>query len=122
MAGKSTFAFIATVIVSLSLLSAASAWHATFPESLIQRSNILVSRSDIAQDLSAHNAVRQQHGAANLTWSNTLASAAQQWANGCVFKHSDGSLGPYGGRRTLQNLEFKRRSFGNSREHCRRYS
>jgi len=31
-----------------------------------------------------------------LTWSNDLASKAQQWANGCVFKHSGGTLGPFG--------------------------
>ncbi len=29
--------------------------------------------------------------------SNNLAAKAQQWANGCVFKHSGGSLGPFGG-------------------------
>jgi len=59
-------------------------------------SNAPVSGSDIDQYLSAHNTVRAQHGAAALTWSDTLASAAQKWADGCVFKHSGGSLGPYG--------------------------
>lgn len=54
--------------------------------------------SDIDQYLSAHNSVRSQHGASPLTWSNTLASAAQQWADGCKFQHSGGSLGPYGGK------------------------
>jgi uncharacterized protein YkwD len=48
--------------------------------------------------LSAHNSVRAQHGAAALTWNNTLADAAQQWADGCKFVHSGGSLGPYGGK------------------------
>jgi uncharacterized protein YkwD len=47
--------------------------------------------------LSAHNSFRAQHGASPMTWSNELASKAQQWANGCVFKHSGGSLGPFGG-------------------------
>jgi len=46
--------------------------------------------------LSAHNSVRSQHGAGDLTWSNTLADAAQKWADGCKFVHSGGSLGPYG--------------------------
>jgi len=54
------------------------------------------SGSDIDQYLSAHNSVRLQHGASPLTWSSTLASAAQQWVDGCKFQHSGGSLGPYG--------------------------
>ena len=60
--------------------------------------NKLTSGSDIDQYLSAHNSIRAQHGAADLTWSDTLASAAQKWADGCAFKHSGGSLGPYGGK------------------------
>lgn len=54
------------------------------------------SSSDIQQYLSAHNTIRAQHGASALTWSDNLASKAQQWANNCVFKHSGGSLGPFG--------------------------
>ncbi|KAA1468657.1 PR-1-like protein [Dentipellis sp. KUC8613] len=54
------------------------------------------SGSDEQQYLSGHNSFRAQHGAAALTWSDELASKAQQWANGCVFKHSGGSLGPFG--------------------------
>ncbi|EKM60983.1 uncharacterized protein PHACADRAFT_247249 [Phanerochaete carnosa HHB-10118-sp] len=54
------------------------------------------SSSDIEQYLNAHNTVRAQHGAVPLTWSNELASKAQQWANGCVFQHSGGTLGPFG--------------------------
>jgi uncharacterized protein YkwD len=46
--------------------------------------------------LSAHNSFRAQHGASPLSWSDDLASKAQQWANGCDFKHSGGSLGPFG--------------------------
>lgn len=56
------------------------------------------SPGDIDQYLSAHNTVREQHGAVDLTWDDTLASAAQNWANGCKFQHSGGTLGPYGGR------------------------
>ncbi|KAI0704883.1 CAP domain-containing protein [Cytidiella melzeri] len=54
------------------------------------------SSSDIEQYLSAHNTIRAQHGASALTWSDELASKAQQWANGCIFQHSGGSLGPFG--------------------------
>lgn len=54
------------------------------------------SANDIQAYLIAHNNVRSQHGAAPLVWSNNLASKAQQWANGCQFKHSGGSLGPFG--------------------------
>ncbi|TFY68361.1 hypothetical protein EVJ58_g1061 [Rhodofomes roseus] len=54
------------------------------------------SQSDIDKYLDDHNTVRAQHGASPLTWDDTLAAAAQQWANGCVFKHSGGTLGPYG--------------------------
>lgn len=54
--------------------------------------------ADVQIYLQAHNSVRSQHGAADLTWSNDLAAKAQQWANGCQFKHSGGSLGPFGGK------------------------
>ncbi|CAL1695992.1 unnamed protein product [Somion occarium] len=54
------------------------------------------SDSDIQQYLSAHNSVRAQHGASPLTWSDDAAAKAQTWANGCVFEHSGGSLGPLG--------------------------
>ncbi|KAF8603952.1 PR-1-like protein, partial [Ceratobasidium sp. AG-I] len=39
----------------------------------------------------AHNSFRAAHGARPLVWSPTLAAKAQNWANGCVFKH--GSVG-----------------------------
>ncbi len=55
------------------------------------------SKADVSAYLTAHNAVREKHGAANLKWNSTLASAAQKWVDKCVFKHSGGSLGPYGG-------------------------
>lgn len=54
--------------------------------------------SEIDTYLKAHNDFRGQHGAAALTWDATLASKAQEWANKCVFQHSGGSLGPYGGK------------------------
>ncbi|KAF8603951.1 PR-1-like protein [Ceratobasidium sp. AG-I] len=39
----------------------------------------------------AHNSFRAAHGARPLVWSPALAAKAQNWANGCVFKH--GSVG-----------------------------
>lgn len=47
--------------------------------------------------LQAHNSFRAQHGASPLVWDSNLASKASQWSSACVFKHSGGSLGPYGG-------------------------
>jgi len=54
------------------------------------------STSDEQAYLNGHNTVRAQHGAVALTWDDTLAAAAQKWANNCKFQHSGGSLGPYG--------------------------
>jgi len=54
------------------------------------------SQSDIQAYLDGHNVIRAKHNAAPLTWSSTLASAAETWAKRCVFEHSGGSLGSYG--------------------------
>ncbi|KAG6900055.1 hypothetical protein C0993_003541 [Termitomyces sp. T159_Od127] len=59
------------------------------------------SPSDIETYLCSHNKVRAEHGADPLIWNTTLASAAQTWADGCVFQHSGGSLGPYGAPENL---------------------
>lgn len=67
-------------------------------------SNGQTSQSDIDQYLTAHNTIRAQHGAAPLTWSDELASKAQQWSNGCIFKHSGGTLGPFGGETSFHAL------------------
>jgi len=53
--------------------------------------------ADQQQWLDSHNNVRAKYGAGNLQWNNTLATAAQNWSNQCNFKHSQGSMGPYGG-------------------------
>ncbi|KAG5644724.1 hypothetical protein DXG03_007853 [Asterophora parasitica] len=58
--------------------------------------SFFTSDSDINAYLTAHNTVRAQHGAAPLTWSDDLASKAQQWADGCVFEHSGGIFGRLG--------------------------
>ncbi|KAF8078439.1 CAP domain-containing protein [Lyophyllum atratum] len=54
------------------------------------------SNSDIQAYLSSHNTVRAQHGAKALTWSDDLASKAQEWADGCLFQHSGGKFGRLG--------------------------
>jgi uncharacterized protein YkwD len=46
--------------------------------------------------LGAHNNFRAQHGAKPLIWNDRLASKAREWAQKCAFKHSGGSLGPFG--------------------------
>ena len=46
--------------------------------------------------LSLHNNLRAQHNAPAMTWSDAAEAAAQQWANNCQFKHSGGSVGPFG--------------------------
>ena len=46
--------------------------------------------------LDYHNLVRSTFSSRPLSWSTTLASKSQTWANGCRFEHSNGQLGPYG--------------------------
>ncbi|KAJ8083118.1 hypothetical protein AAF712_007229 [Marasmius tenuissimus] len=57
--------------------------------------------------LKLHNDIRGQHGAGPLQWNNTLETAAQKWANGCVFEHSRGAIGPFG-----ENLSTGTGDFG----------
>ena len=45
--------------------------------------------AEITQWLKAHNDERAAHGAAALTWNQALADKAADWANGCVFEHSN---------------------------------
>ncbi|KAK0465392.1 CAP domain-containing protein [Desarmillaria tabescens] len=51
------------------------------------------SSSDIDAWLTAHNTVRKDHGANNLTWSDEVAATAQAWADQCSFDHSSTSYG-----------------------------
>jgi len=43
--------------------------------------------------LNAHNAARAKHGVPPLSWSASLAKAAQAWADRCVFEHSNTNYG-----------------------------
>lgn len=55
------------------------------------------SLSDLAQEcLDAHNSFRKTHHANPLSWNTTLETAAQKWADHCVWEHSGGKVGPYG--------------------------
>jgi len=47
--------------------------------------------------LTGHNSFRALHNASALVWSDDLAAAAKSWASGCVFEHSEGQVGDFGG-------------------------
>ncbi|KAF9263715.1 PR-1-like protein [Marasmius fiardii PR-910] len=65
---------------------------------LLHRHSKRATISQISSFLNAHNNDRSLHNAEPLKWSSSLASKAQEWAAGCQFQHSDGSLSdtPYG--------------------------
>jgi len=50
-----------------------------------------------AEALAGHNNFRALHGASPLTWNGDLAAAANSWASRCVFQHSGGQVGAFGG-------------------------
>jgi len=52
----------------------------------------LSRRASSDKFLSAHNAIRAEHGAADLLWSEKLAAMATTWAEGCNFSNTGGSL------------------------------
>ncbi|KLO10487.1 PR-1-like protein [Schizopora paradoxa] len=73
------------------LASALSIMAAPSRHELVER-----QQANITQMLTLHNNLRAAHSAKALAWNTTLASKAQQWASGCKFQHSAGTLGPYG--------------------------
>ncbi|KAI9462513.1 CAP domain-containing protein [Lactarius psammicola] len=85
--------YYTTAATFLSSSTTSSTPKPSLPTTLVSGT---VSSGDISAYLSAHNNVRAQHGADPLTWSDELSAKAQQWADGCQFKHSGGSLGPFG--------------------------
>lgn len=83
-----------TAIESQSLVEAESTASATATSSAsASSSSSSASSSDIDAWLTAHNTVRQDHGANNLTWSDEVASTAQAYADQCNFEHSGTSYG-----------------------------
>jgi uncharacterized protein YkwD len=56
------------------------------------------SDANVDQYLTTHNNVRKANRVPPLQWSEKLAQAAQDWADTCQFKHSNGTLRdtPYG--------------------------
>lgn len=60
--------------------------------------------------LTLQNAKRSRHCAPPLTWSSTLAAAAQTWANGCSFDHSSNASRPNQG----ENLAWGSGSFASA--------
>lgn len=68
------------------------------PHPLTDPSTIRRSTAQVAAFLLAHNTVRIKHHAKHLKWSVPLAEKAEQWADACNFKHTNGVLSdePYG--------------------------
>ncbi|KAF7329456.1 PR-1-like protein [Mycena kentingensis (nom. inval.)] len=80
-----------TIALALFLASATA-----LPHKRQEQNGSRASTADVNAYLAGHNTVRAKHGAVPLVWSNTLAAAAQVWADKCVFEHSGGTLGPFG--------------------------
>ncbi|KAI0640079.1 CAP domain-containing protein [Trametes polyzona] len=94
-----SIALIASLIAASGLVSAVPLDHesgSTSGNYARAAAKGATSQSDINQYLQAHNSIRAKHGAAPLKWSDDLSAKAQSWADKCVFKHSGGSLGPFG--------------------------
>jgi len=43
--------------------------------------------------INAHNFYRSEHNVSNVSWNDTSATYASNWAKACVFKHSGGPTG-----------------------------
>ena len=65
---------------------------------LVAIPHVLASTDAISKEaLTGHNSFRALHGASPLTWNKDLAAAAQSWVSRCVFEHSGGKVGAFGG-------------------------
>ncbi|KAH7915359.1 PR-1-like protein [Hygrophoropsis aurantiaca] len=70
--------------------------HCHFLSLLMLIAMIATASNDIKAYLDAHNHERAKHKAKPLHWDESLARAAQKWADHCKFEHSKGKVGPYG--------------------------
>lgn len=65
---------------------------------LIALPQALASSDPIMNEaLTGHNSFRALHNASALVWNDDLTAAAKSWASGCVFEHSEGQVGDFGG-------------------------
>lgn len=85
-------------LASFFLLTLATLSVALSPATHLHRHSKRASITQMTSFLSSHNLERLVRGARPLTWSSSLASKAEEWANSCQFRHSDGVLidEPYG--------------------------
>jgi len=66
---------------------------------LVALPQLLASTDAISKEaLTGHNSFRALHGASPLTWNKDLAAAAESWVSRCVFEHSGGEVGAFGGK------------------------
>jgi len=85
-----------TTTVAVATTTASGAAVSSTPTTAVSGASGGMDATQVAEFLQLHNAIRAQHGAAPLTWSNKLATAGEGWADKCVFDHSNHTLGPYG--------------------------
>jgi pathogenesis-related protein 1 len=63
-------------------------WSTVAAGAVAAASFSFVSSGSAQEILTLQNAKRSRHCAPPLTWSSSLAAAAQTWANGCSLSHS----------------------------------
>jgi uncharacterized protein YkwD len=63
------------------------------------------AQADYKEILDRHNNYRARHQAGPLSWSDSLARGAQDWANSCNWKHSQTSDGENMSRRCVLQLQ-----------------
>lgn len=78
-------------------ISVAAAIVASIPKLLVHAQEVASTQwtdNTEFQDavLNATNTYRHQHDAAPLTWNESLAEKAQDWADDCNWKHSVGGM------------------------------
>ncbi|KAL3496486.1 CAP domain-containing protein [Aspergillus germanicus] len=93
---------IVTVTITAVQTATATATATTSPE-IPQDPSYTSSSLFKSSVLSTTNDYRAEHNASALTWNDTLADYAKQWAKGCIWEHSHG---PYG-----ENLAY---GYGNA--------